>query len=406
MVSNKTNDDTDADKLVTQSWENGIVPSSVPSQDHKLFPPPPKPKPQPVVKKTNTRPKRTPGPAVEGKVTPATKRKAGARDSEELSDSDDLGDKGRKRRRKAPVETPVPVGRHLKATSAHPDDESNADTVALDAPRVFALWSADSHYYPGYISGPASSGGRYLVHFDDGTKENVLLENMRRGVLRVGDDVISKESNRSCKVVGLVDDDKNAVVILARGQKKTAKIANICLAHRTVASPEWEDRKLAPVDFAAQVKMAGKMRPSPTPSRLSVPLVALKAGVPGMLEGDAFVITTCPAEKTANPKLGDKVELKKLIQKHGGEVVDEFSSVLEVSGQPSMQNNRWIYKADGVRWKDDSAIQRLWLIADDASQTGKYLTALALGVPCISAEWMYQCDRKVSPSLIIPRCTH
>jgi len=345
------------------------------------------------VKKPAARPKRTPGPVVEEKATPATKRKAGARESEELGDSDDLGDKGRKRRRKATYETPVPIGRRLKSTSA-PVDECNADTIALDAPRVFALWSADSHYYPGYIAGPALPGGRYLVHFDDGTKENVLLENIRRCVLRVGDDVISKESNRSCKVVGLVDDDKNAVIILARGQKKTTKISNICLAHRTVAAHEWEDRKLAPVEFSAHVKLAGRTRPSPTPSRLSPP-AAFKAGGPGMLEGDAFVITTCPAEKTANPKPGDRVELKKLIQKHGGEVVDEFSSVLEVTGQPSVQNNRWIYKAEGVRWKDDSARQRLWLIADDASQTGKYLTAIALGVPCISVEWMYQCDRKV-----------
>ena len=55
---------------------------------------------------------------------------------------------------------------------------------------------------------------------------------------------------------------------------------------------------------------------------------------------------------------------------------------------------RWIIRKADVRYKGKA--EQIFLVADEATPKGKYLLALALGIPCLEKEWVEKSVEAVS----------
>lgn len=253
------------------------------------------------------------------------------------------------------------------------------------ATRVFALWKQDGHYYPGviYSRGPK---GKHLVRFDDGTDDEVELKNMRRRELLVGDRVIIIQDNVKAVVRDVSRADSHGSVILEtdNGKEPIAHDVRFCdirIANRTIQS-QWKDRKLVAKEIITLI------RPKPTidtmPSRQSATSTT-SGRVQRELVKTGFVVTINP--KNEEP-LQTKDEVMRAIRQHGGLVIEDWSSVFTMEGKHSQSNKRWSATPQDFRWKAEVNLDRVFLLSDDAHQKPKFLLALALGIPCLSFEWL------------------
>ncbi|KDQ17202.1 hypothetical protein BOTBODRAFT_600277 [Botryobasidium botryosum FD-172 SS1] len=117
----------------------------------------------------------------------------------------------------------------------------------------------------------------------------------------------------------------------------------------------------------------------------------------------AFVITLRPKgsptqpNNTANDTCindGLKARLTALIILGGGIVFDSWEKLYSVDlKSKTCKGRRWREGGSGgIRWVGRlRAVNEVLCIADQAIQTPKYLMALALGVPCVSTQWVEEC---------------
>jgi hypothetical protein len=102
-----------------------------------------------------------------------------------------------------------------------------------------------------------------------------------------------------------------------------------------------------------------------------------------------------------------KQELIANIEDLGGRVVNGFGELLQWGGTISDDCDRWVWEAGEIRQvknepstattkskrgtgsKNSSEPPRIFLIADGANRTSKYLMALAAGIPCLDQGWIY-----------------
>lgn len=118
---------------------------------------------------------------------------------------------------------------------------------------------------------------------------------------------------------------------------------------------------------------------------------ATSGNAPDLFSDMAFVITMHPAGKSDGAKEKDKNQLSRDIAQHGGTVYDSWDSLYAVQGKDNISGRkdiRWIAPRRGVT--------TVLLLADQPTQTAKYLMALALGVPCVSSTWVKDCLAGVS----------
>ncbi|KAJ4464163.1 hypothetical protein J3R30DRAFT_3771761 [Lentinula aciculospora] len=90
-------------------------------------------------------------------------------------------------------------------------------------------------------------------------------------------------------------------------------------------------------------------------------------------------------------------------------LIEDWSDALQISGTYTYEKDKgrgkkgkskdtgkripksWTITKDQARWFEEpgqGTIQRVFVLADTVCQKPKYLTALALGVPCLSTNWM------------------
>ncbi|KDQ20059.1 hypothetical protein BOTBODRAFT_27479 [Botryobasidium botryosum FD-172 SS1] len=344
-----------------------------------------------------------------------------------------------KKRKRSVSVAPSTASRASKRPNATPD---------FQPIRVFCAWNT-THHFPGAVKWSNSSRTKFFVEFDDGDSlADVPIEKLRKGELRIGDRV---QMGRERAVVVDVsswneakDEDRSVEVDIEApsGRVKRIRATGKQFAIRSSEiAQEWKLRAFKVEELtvpignpdckpvSAKVKQESKKRRR----SLTVAPSSAKARTAPVFHNHprhensqyfskkAFVITLptivekepstdaegkggekAPKDKSAKGKAAvkkepsvepkvklTKAELTEEIQRLGGLVVDSWDDlytvpVTGVKGKRGTYECRW----EDVQWKDGGDIEEVLLVAETACQTAKYMMALALGIPCVSAEWV------------------
>ncbi|RDB21264.1 DNA repair protein crb2 [Hypsizygus marmoreus] len=272
--------------------------------------------------------------------------------------------------------TDTPIVRQTKRLRSA---ASTSKSSNIDATRVFALWKQDGHYYPGTVHS-LESDYYYKVDFDDTTHSTVSIDQMRLLELRVGDDVLIPNFMRGTKVVDVSKAGSGIVSVRVDDEIREVTLQAIKIASRTISSA-WKDRTLSAESITTKVKPAA-VKASPTPSRLSVASGSMRSTIFGKT---AMVITITAGGVNWER---EREAVMSAIKNHGGTVIDDWAALIRMEGKHSHANNRWVIHKEDARWQGKQEIERVFLLADDASLKPKFLIALALGVPCLSVNWI------------------
>ncbi|KAG1756675.1 uncharacterized protein EDB91DRAFT_1093869 [Suillus paluster] len=266
-------------------------------------------------------------------------------------------------------DTPAPPTR--AANRLRPAVSTSRALPAQPATRVFALWRQDGHYYSGTVHS-LLTGTRYLIKFDDETEDQVDITMLRRYELRVGD------AMESGSVHVEVDDGSDT-------ESSNYEILDIRIASRVVQS-HWKDRTLT-ADSIVTIIRPKPLHATPSPSGMSLmSATSVKQKKPFAKTG--FVVTLTVRNKHPE-QMKDSVMLA--IKHNGGTVIDDWSSIFPMEGSHSQSNKRWIASRENFKFNpkpEFEGLERVFLLADDYNQKPKFLEALALGIPCLSHEWM------------------
>ncbi|PFH54280.1 hypothetical protein AMATHDRAFT_53168 [Amanita thiersii Skay4041] len=276
----------------------------------------------------------------------------------------------------------APSGRQTKRMRSM--TSSTAKITNSEATRVFALWRQDGHYYAGTVHS-LQPDSRYLIKFDDNTEAIVNLEQMRLCKLRPGDDVLLQGRTRSSKVLDSSKMDNDLVVVDIDGETEKIDISLLRIASRTIKSA-WKNRLLITEDITPVISPI-KAFDSPTPSGVS--LASAQSGKSirkKFLSKTGFIVTVSAGNGNWEK---EKESLLTTIKDSGGIVFDDWATGVRMEGKHAYNNNRWVLNKDEVQWCSKEDIERIFLLADDASQKPKFLIALALGVPCLSVNWLH-----------------
>jgi hypothetical protein len=303
---------------------------------------------------------------------------------------------------------------------ARPAKKRKLDTKAVEGQtkphsetkysRVFARWSSDRAYYPGSVKGV--SGKRLTIFFDDETTDEVEWHQIRKCEIKSGDTVVDL-SSRPFKDVTV---NASAPGPLKTGDKITVQRSNTVyelLLSQIRIREKWigqmDDRKVQVNDITVDsVWTDPRTRlPAQTPeqqhSRATTPIAkSTKQGSvassparsnkthTGIFDGLGFLITS--------PSQNEEIRKRKVAKRitaNGGMCANEIWDFYEK--QP-MDNLAEGYAAIGL--KDSTAVAKLrgvfLVVIGQPTLTPKYLMALALGVPCLSANYIDEAITSVS----------
>ncbi|KAI0306486.1 hypothetical protein B0F90DRAFT_1665773 [Multifurca ochricompacta] len=230
--------------------------------------------------------------------------------------------------------------------------------------RVFALWKQEAAYFSGTVYERIGGSERFKVQFDDGDEDVVEMKNLRRFELQVGD--------------------------------RVSVIERIKIQSRAIGS-QWGNRTItAPEQVMTMIK-------SETSSSSSLLKNSSSTTSSKVLTKVGIVVTlsvNCDREK-------EKESIVKIIKSNGGTVLDDWSHIFSLAGEYSTNKKRWAIASDNISTDLKHDIHQVFLVSDAANTKPRYLTALALGIPCISLEWLKrlssgQCLASDWPSYLLP----
>lgn len=284
------------------------------------------------------------------------------------------------------ADTPVPatrVAQRLRHTVS-----TGRALAAQPATRVFALWRQDGHYYAGTVHS-LQTGTKYLIKFDDETDDHVDVAMLRRCELQVGDAVIISHGSLRGTVVDISQMESGSVEVEfddgSDTTRSTHAISDFRIASRAIQS-HWKNRTLT-ADSIVTIIRPKPIRATPSPSGMSLmSATSFKHKKPFAKTG--FVVTLTVRNKHPE-QMKDSVMLA--IKHNGGTVIDDWSSIFPMEGTHSQSNKRWIASQENFKFKpkpEFEGLERVFLLADDYNQKPKFLVALALGIPCLSNEWI------------------
>ncbi|KAI0636978.1 hypothetical protein C8Q77DRAFT_1269626 [Trametes polyzona] len=404
---------------VDNSWKDAIVPSSDPQERHEdagarprsakpktpvpqIAPPPPKTRSAPRQAKQAARSRLRESPSDEEEDVNIPEQEDDDHDTQPAEDQMDVDPpqtstkptRGGKRKRtvsssarknskgngggKTPkVEIETPASRPTKRLKSMSSVRSGKNS---EFTRVFALWKQDGHYYSGMVQAQEASG-RYAIKFDDGTAGTVDLKFLRACELRPGDHVLCGDARATvvkappCGTVGHPS-DATVTVDLDEDGEEDVEVQALRLAPRTVAA-QWADRALTDDMICPFIKSTPKGTPAPSEG-------SARAGTARKVLGrTGLVISYTPNYK------GEAMHdaLVEDVQKHGGIVLENWTALFAMDGAPTPKKG-WLLKAADLKWNGRQDVERAYMIADDYHQKAKFLIALALGIPCLSVEWL------------------
>lgn len=296
--------------------------------------------------------------------------------------------------------------------------------------RILGLWRLDGNFYPGTIIGFVSGPRALKVIFDDESKGNLSWDEARRCELKQGDYVIYREEietetqresladelrvfkaeknvDGTDQVGELAPEDdivvtKSEVALEDQEQvvkKVKIKVAEICILAKR--SGQLDDRKLTEAEKDAIQGVASL-------SQTALNVVTFAPAIPaasltvnkkkGIFDKIGFLLTIAPPLKKSskNGSEGTNLQLKetclRLIESNGGTLLD-------------LPNLFRVEMADATRQLSldfpalpSSTLDTILLVADRPSTTPKFLISLALGIPCVSTEFLSVSSEKVSHS--------
>ena len=256
------------------------------------------------------------------------------------------------------------------------------------ATKVFALWKQDAAYFAGIVGERVGSLDRFKIQFDDGDEDVVDLKNLRRLELRVGDRVSVVESHEKATVVN-VDRQIYGTVVVQSTDEPTSEfdveVIGIKIQSRAI-NAQWEDRTIHSDEIVTLVPTTK----SETPTSLrnsSTGLNKKKA-----LAKVGIVVTL----SVGSLREKEKEAILRVIRNIGGTVLDDWSDIFSLAGEYSSNKKRWVITSDSIGTETKLDIQQVFLLSDAANAKPRYLTALALGIPCVSITWLEAISSGVS----------
>ncbi|KAJ3999162.1 hypothetical protein F5050DRAFT_1798020 [Lentinula boryana] len=287
----------------------------------------------------------------------------------------------RKVLKKEPGQTPANRTSRCQSTASVTTKKVNP----LPLLRVLALYT-DGYWYPGSV-GDFQKPDNYKIVYDDNSAEWARTGSMRRLEIRVGDEVTNSKTNKSGTVKEVKED--MLVVSPSSGPNFDLSYRYLCIPCDKVEA-QWEDRELT------RTLLAGINDTSRQP--------ALPEGADGFLRGCGIIITSSPTALAWNK---EKFDIFASMIENGATLIEDWSDALQISGTYVYDKGKgkkgknkdagirkpksWKITKDQARWfeeLDKGSIQRVFVLADTVCQKPKYLIALALGVPCLSTNWM------------------
>lgn len=382
------------------------IPSSVPEQDHRSSVVPPSPK---RTRREGKERKDTgedvfiPG-GRSDQVTPAPDE-VSTEPADDLpmnieNDAPALQDPKPSSKRKRP-----PVTRRKAAYKSAPRMASNTPSMLSGtrstkkikshhptATRVFALWKSDAAYFSGIVCEQAGQSDRFKILFDDGDEDLVDVKNLRRLELRIGDRVSIVESKEKATVVN-VDGQHQGIVTVRLADEPSAEleveVLGLKIQSRAIRS-QWDNRTINADGIVTLVPRT--KRETPSSLRNSSASLNKKA-----LSKVGIVVTLSVGLDWEK----EKETITKIIRTNGGTVLDDWSDIFSLVGEYSSNKKRWVITSDNISTEMKDDIQQVFLVSDAANAKPRFLTALALGIPCLSVEWLRCLSSSVSSTVEI-----
>jgi hypothetical protein len=256
------------------------------------------------------------------------------------------------------------------------------DIAQSDCTRVFARWPLCKHFYAGFVhSRSPVQSDFYVVRFDDGTECPVHISNLRQSELEEGDEVFVIGYKQSGRVTATDrwDTEGYVRVQVDTGGELDVKAGSIKI-HESVIDGCWGERLVHENSICTMLQAQG-LTTSTTKSAAVNGTSTSK-----FLKRIGFVVTM----KSSDDK--DRAHLFDLIKNNGGKVIDDWANLFPFS--PTQTDRSWIARRADVKHKD-LGVQTVFLLADEPNQKPKYLVALALGIPCVSTQWLLECCDQV-----------
>ncbi|KAF5373665.1 hypothetical protein D9758_000621 [Tetrapyrgos nigripes] len=263
-----------------------------------------------------------------------------------------------------------------EASVASSSGSSTKAPLRLHGPdyRVFALWKQDAHYYAGVVTEIENSG--YTVAFCDNTeRKDIAIEHMRIFDLRRGDSVVYGEHNHVGTVSRVGEDDIH-IIAGVNPRPQLLHYKDIKVSSKTVES-QWTNRMLT----EQMIKTIGEQE---SRQFLYVGKSVDINTLDHFLRGCAIVPSFSSTDPTEREQVIDG--LRGVLETQSGKLLSDWHDVIHLKGKKCTQH--WYIESKDVRWKGLEDIRRLYLVGDDTSQKAKFLFAIAIGVPCLSKEWL------------------
>ncbi len=261
----------------------------------------------------------------------------------------------------------------------------------VDATRVFAIWDQNHLWYSGVVH-ERLGDNTYNIKFDDGFESVVTIDNMRVNQLRAGDLVRINKKAKDFKIVK-VNYRTNTVQVDIGGEREELQISDLSVSTKIITST-WQDRTIDSRTVLPVIReIVTKPTPSPSRSAASFPSLSLKGSRPQhkFLQKVGLVVTLSGNNTNDKTKDGrSRSDVMIAVRESGGVVVDDLFKYLKMDFSYSQKG--CVIQSGNVRWiGEPKELQRLFLLADDCNSKPKYLMALALGIPCLSIDWLYSC---------------
>ncbi|KAI0302130.1 hypothetical protein BC826DRAFT_987384 [Russula brevipes] len=240
------------------------------------------------------------------------------------------------------------------------------------ATRVFALWKQDAAYFSGMVYERVEQSGRFKIHFDDGDEDDVDVKNLRQLELQIDDRISIIESQEKATISSFV----SVRLIEDLSIELEVEVTGIKVHSRAIRS-QWGNRIISAEEI---VTLVPKTK-SETPSSFRNSSASLNKKV---LTKVGIVVTL----SVGRDREKEKEAIMRIIRTNGGTVLDDWSEILSVAGEHSTNKKRWFITSDNIGTEMKHDVQQIFLVSDAANTKPRFLTALALGIPCLSIEWL------------------
>lgn len=282
--------------------------------------------------------------------------------------------------------------------------------------RVLALWRDNCLWYPATVT--AVTGGLFHVLFDDKSKGKLHPNEIRRCEFELGDliyyrgDEVYTETQAQAldgevrvlrverdgeTVTGSLEADDIVVASSTQDEKGRVhrlRVEAVCV--QPYRSQQLDDRRLTADELARFEGREGVVLQSLALLKPPKPIEQRPFGRNSqsqrLFSKTAFLITYASTKTSANSSdlLNDREAFIEELEGHGATII-EWQHLFTVNAPAKSSDSPDLF----FPMIDFEEIEEVFLLADRACTTVKYLAALALGIPCLSREFPLQCIKEV-----------